>query len=62
MDHGKLAREAKDILDRLTLINIDGNHYAWKGTAVQLAGKRAENSKNGDGDGYMISDPFVFVF
>ncbi|SAM02857.1 hypothetical protein [Absidia glauca] len=54
MDHGKLAREAKDILDRLALINIDGNYYAWKGTAIQLAGKWVENSKNGDGDGYMI--------
>ncbi|SAM02858.1 hypothetical protein [Absidia glauca] len=47
MDHGKLAREAKDILDRLIMTNIDGGHYALKGTAVQLAGKRVANNKNG---------------
>ncbi|CAO3601374.1 unnamed protein product [Absidia cylindrospora] len=45
MDHAKLTGEAKDILDRLLMINVDGNHtYSWKGASIQLAGLQGQIS------------------
>ncbi|CAO3599762.1 unnamed protein product [Absidia cylindrospora] len=44
-DHVKLAREAKDVLDRLVLVNIDGNEtHELQGAAIQLAGLQGEIS------------------
>ncbi|CAO3588363.1 unnamed protein product [Absidia cylindrospora] len=46
MDHGKLARETKDVLDRLLLLTVDENLLSspWKGIAIQVSGLQGQIS------------------